>query len=1062
MTNTSRVVVTGTWNRPELRVYFNPHQEHLSAPDKTLSVWMEEYILGSQRGQGYWTGKHGCWTLFATGPNPERKFAQAGFEIDYSETPGTTLEAVMNLDELVTPITRLTPDGRSALILSRLLGYEATKDALGFGAHWDREFKRFVMPVSDAMHKGSPRPGILWEPNILEASRLSLGRVITNEDIAGAVASAGAAKDVLEMDASDVAKLIETVGDVPDWFGLDLFPFQRIGAIAVAAGHFGLFDEPGLGKASAVSEPVLTPGGWKNMGDIELGDEVIGADGRPTKVLGVFQQGEKEIAKTTFTDGSWTRTTWDHLWSVTTSNDRSRGSEPRVLTTRELLEKGLMAGGKRQWQIPMVKPVHFAASETLQLDPYLIGALLGDGYMGRNDPTIATDEEIANSLILPPQGSIVPLGTIAPGVGEFRINGLNDLFRDAGLLGHRAEGKSIPREYQLASVPDRIALLQGLLDTDGSNVIGRAGGTSSTVEYGTVSEQLAQDLLALVQSLGGTASIGTKIPTYSYLGEARTGQKFYRMVISLPTGITPFRLARKLERWTPRTKYEPSRRIESIEADGSERAQCIRVEASDHLYVTRSFIVTHNTRQTIAAASILGSERTLITCLPVGLTGWKNEVTESLLHTLGGKNPDGEVVVIRAGKKEPKTLPDKGVIITSDSLLTSRPELLARILEWQPEVFGYDEAHRGKTFESARSRAMLKISAATKKAPIPITGTPLFANPSELAPLLEFSGHLGPVFGGLNAYLDRYCKPAHFGGWNVRKENLPELRAKLSAHVWVRRRKRDVLPDLPKTLLVPKYVDVPLTEYKRAHKDVIVKLSKWVDDFRKMNDGNDPDVETIREFASSQVGLVSLLRRAAGVAKVPALVADIQTHVADTTEVVNGQKVFTRPLIVWAHHRDVTDALAEALPAAVAETGIIRGGVAHAERDRLVSEFQAHRIPVLICSIAAAGVAITLTASSDSFFAESDWTPATVRQALDRAERIGQTSDKLMSTTYLAEGTLDFRIQQILKEKSKVLDAIYGDGNDVSVDGERSDVESSTDLLVNALQMILRGEANVL
>jgi hypothetical protein len=713
MTNPSRVVLTGTWNRPQLQVYFNPHQEHPAAPEKTLSVWMEEYMLGTQRGQGYWTGRLGCWTLNATGANAERKFALAGFDIDYSETAGTDLAAVMNLDELVTPITRLSPDGKSALILARLFGYENTKDALGYGARWDREFKRFQMPVSDAMHKGSPRPDIHWEPNILEAARLALGRVITDESIATAVAAAGSAKDVLEMDARDVEKLIGQVGDIPDWFGLDLFPFQRIGAIAVAAGHFGLFDEPGLGK----------------------------------------------------------------------------------------------------------------------------------------------------------------------------------------------------------------------------------------------------------------------------------------------------------------------------------------------------------TRQTIAAASILGSERTLITCLPVGLTGWKNEVEQSLLHTLGGKNPDGQVIIIRAGKKEPETLPDKGVIITSDSLLTSRPELLKRILEWQPDVFGYDEAHRGKTFESARSQAMLKISAATKKAPIPITGTPLFANPSELAPLLEFSGHLGPVFGGLNAYLDRYCKPGHFGGWMVRKENLGELRLKLAANVWVRRRKRDVLPDLPKTLLVPKYVDVPLTEYKRAHKDVLLKLTKWVEEFRKLNDGRDPEEEEVRDYAVSQVGLVSLLRRAAGVAKVPALVADIQTHVEDTTEWVNGQRVFTRPLIVWAHHRDVTDALAAALPAAVAETGIIRGGVAHAERDRLVSEFQAHRIPVLVCSIAAAGVAITLTASSDSFFAESDWTPATVRQALDRAERIGQTSDKLISTTYLAEGTLDLRIQQILKEKSKVLDAIYGDGNDVSVDGMRSDVESSTDLLVAAINLILAGKA---
>ncbi len=352
---------------------------------------------------------------------------------------------------------------------------------------------------------------------------------------------------------------------------------------------------------------------------------------------------------------------------------------------------------------------------------------------------------------------------------------------------------------------------------------------------------------------------------------------------------------------------------------------------------------------------------------------------------------------------------------------------------------------------------MLKLSGATKRAPIAITGTPIFANPSELAPLLEFTGHLGPIFGGLDAYLKRYCTPGHFGGWQVKRENLPELRMKLQQHVWVRRRKRDVLPDLPQTLRVPKWVDVPLTEYRAAHKDVIRVVTKWIADFKTANDRS-PDEDEIRDYAASQVGLVSLLRRAAGVAKVPAIVADIQQHVEDTTEIVNGKRVFTRPLIVWCHHRDVSDAMAAALPAAVAESGTIRGGVSASERDRLVAAFQAGEIPVLVCSIAAAGVAITLTASSDMFFAESDWTPATIRQAMDRAERIGQTADKIIATTYLSANTLDSRIQQVLKQKSKVLDVVYGDGNDVSVFGADSEADTATQIIVDLIDSVLAGE----
>ncbi|WIB65501.1 DEAD/DEAH box helicase [Curtobacterium sp. MCBD17_040] len=708
--STGTAVISGTYNKPQLKLYFHPSTPHADSPHRTLKEWLEEGLIGGKGGQAFWNRSLGCWVVSATGDDPDRMFSRAGFELDFSETPGTTLADIINLNELVTPISRLTANGANAMVLPRLYGFDNTKKILGAGARWDRDFKRFVFPATDALHRNAPRKGIRWDPAIIAAAIEQRGRVTTREDLMDVARKAGSAKDILEMDADDVAKLITEVGDVPDWFGLDLFPFQRIGAIAIAAGHNALFDEPGLGK----------------------------------------------------------------------------------------------------------------------------------------------------------------------------------------------------------------------------------------------------------------------------------------------------------------------------------------------------------TRQSIAAAAILGAKRTLITCLPVGLTGWRREVLESNLHTLGGQYPNGDVAVIRSGKKEP-VFPDTGVIITSDGLLSARDDLRRRLMAWGPEVFVYDEAHRGKSYDSKRSQAVLEVGVATTKTPLPVTGTPLLANPSELAPILELSGHLGPVFGGKAAFLERYCREDGFGGYRVRKEHLPELSAKLADHVWVRRRKRDVLPDLPQTQRVPKWVDVPLTEYRKAHREVIGKLTDWVKKWRKENPGQILDEDTIHEYAASQVGLVSLLRRAAGLAKVDTVVEDIRRHVEETTELVGGKKVFTRPLIVWTQHREVSDAMAQAVPAAVAESGIIRGGVSHAERDRLVAEFQAGRIPVLVCSIAAAGVAITLTASSDMFFAESDWTPALIRQAMDRAERIGQTADRIIATTYLAEGTLDGRIQKVLKEKSKTLDIIFGDGNDVSVIDDGDDAQSSTELVESLIYDILNG-----
>ena len=98
-------VLTGTWNKPALRVYFNPHQEHPGNPEKTLLIWMEEYIIEQCQGQAYWSSKYGCWNVTATGPDPERKFMLAGIPIDFSETNGTNLQNVVSINELATPTT---------------------------------------------------------------------------------------------------------------------------------------------------------------------------------------------------------------------------------------------------------------------------------------------------------------------------------------------------------------------------------------------------------------------------------------------------------------------------------------------------------------------------------------------------------------------------------------------------------------------------------------------------------------------------------------------------------------------------------------------------------------------------------------------------------------------------------------------------------------------------------------------------------------------------------------------------------------------------------------------
>lgn len=135
------------------------------------------------------------------------------------------------------------------------------------------------------------------------------------------------------------------------------------------------------------------------MGDLEEGDWVIGSDGRPTQVLGVFPQGRKEVFRVTMTDGSSTLACAEHLWAVRTASDKRRGRPARVLETQEMIGD-LRAAHQYRYELPMLSaPVEFPARE-VPMDPYALGLLLGDGCLtGKTTPTFSTtDPELVESL----------------------------------------------------------------------------------------------------------------------------------------------------------------------------------------------------------------------------------------------------------------------------------------------------------------------------------------------------------------------------------------------------------------------------------------------------------------------------------------------------------------------------------------------------------------------------------------------------------------------------------------------------------------------------------------
>ncbi|MEE3853423.1 PhoH family protein [Gordonia sp. LSe1-13] len=301
------------------------------------------------------------------------------------------------------------------------------------------------------------------------------------------------------------------------------------------------------GRAQPLSTRVLTPSGFRPIGDLKVGDQVIGSNGEPTEVEGVFPQGFKDIVRVTAQDGASTLCTTDHLWSVYTRSDRRRGKGPRVLAAKEMIGN-LRAAHYHRYELPMLAaPVEFPA-QPVPSDPYAVGRTLGDGSMA--DMT-------------------TPSST-----------------------------KFVPAEYMQNSADVRLAVLQGLLDTDGGPV-GQSGRTCR-VQYTTVSDRLRDDVIFLVRSLGGVVYSRTRKAAGRAPGKARGREVPYRhdahvLDIRLPAGLAPFRLGRKVEKYAAGECKEPKRYIESIDEVGTEEAVCIKVAAEDSLYVTEDFLLTHNT-----------------------------------------------------------------------------------------------------------------------------------------------------------------------------------------------------------------------------------------------------------------------------------------------------------------------------------------------------------------------------------------------------------------------------------------------------------------------------------
>lgn len=366
----------------------------------------------------------------------------------------------------------------------------------------------------------------------------------------------------------------------------------------------------GSGKAQPNDTVIPTPDGYKTIGELKIGDYVFDRKGQPTKVIGVYPQGKLDNYEVTLGDGRKTYCNDEHIWTYYTSKGNFCNK-----TLREILDAGLKYNGRGcyKFKIPVVEqPVEYKEKK-VDIDPYVLGCFLGDGCCKERQLTFSSsDEEIVNkiSTLIGAKGYRKNSGknynwTFL--LKEPRIisgNNINIAFLTKAFFSKYseylccgAEDKRIPPEYKYNSVENRLKLLQGLFDTDGS--ICTTSGFRYNVRYTSININLIKDIQEVLYSLGYSSTITKDLRTKKY---TTTGVCYSLDVnIANEEKYKLFRVTRKknialeAQKYHKRRCYDKIAIIKVTKMTEQKEMTCIMVDNKEHLYLTNDFIVTHNT-----------------------------------------------------------------------------------------------------------------------------------------------------------------------------------------------------------------------------------------------------------------------------------------------------------------------------------------------------------------------------------------------------------------------------------------------------------------------------------
>ena len=371
----------------------------------------------------------------------------------------------------------------------------------------------------------------------------------------------------------------------------------------------------GVGKALPNSTVIPTPAGKRKVSDIQVGDYLFDAFGKPTKVLGVYPQGRKEVLYVRFKDGRVAKCCEDHLWSYCTVGQKDSSKKERKFYTKTLKELKKEKLQKSDGGYRILVPMNYAVEYEEQyyyIPPYIMGLALGDGSFRQNESNKAfqfssEDEFLPNYIGFHMNWEVKKNKANFGWYFSFKDKAphknvwVQDFLKQyPELLNTKSETKFIPEEYLYGSIEQRFDLLCGLLDTDGN--VDEKGRLS----YYTISPFLRDNVVELCHSLGFKTTVLVDNHKDTNIG-------FIIRITGRPEDkVKLFKLPRKKEiikTWYNNNTRKESNEFNPIVEIGScgytEEMTCFMVDNEEHLFLTEDYIVTHNTRNAVADACYL-------------------------------------------------------------------------------------------------------------------------------------------------------------------------------------------------------------------------------------------------------------------------------------------------------------------------------------------------------------------------------------------------------------------------------------------------------------------------